>query len=377
MIEEIVGRSEVRDILFRALDGERLSAEDGIRLFQSDDLPAIGAVANEIRRRLNGDRTYYVVNRHINYTDICCNRCAFCAFSRSEDDRDAYVMPVDEIVDRAAELYDAMRFTELHIVGGCHPKMPFEYYTSMLESLKSSFPEVHLQAFTAVEIAHIADTAGISIRQTLARLRDAGLGSIPGGGAEVFAPRVRRQLCPEKLSAEKWLDVMREAHMLGIKSNATMLYGHIETDRERVEHILALRELQDSTGGFMSFIPLKFHPSNTRVDNKLRLQSAIDDLKVYSISRLMLDNVPHVKVFWIMLGIKLAQVALSFGADDFDGTVVEEKITHRAGAATPEGLAVPQIKALIEETGTVPIERDTLYNEVVRDEVGLPALLKR
>jgi len=376
-MEEMIRTSEVGDVLRRALDGRRLSAEDGVRLFASDDLPAIGAAADEMRRRRTGARTYYVVNRHINYTDICVNRCAFCAFSRSADDPEAYVMSVDEVVARAAAFYDAMRFTELHLVGACHPNLPFDYYTGMLSALKSRFPDVHVQAFTAVEIAHIARLAGMSVREALVELRNAGLGSIPGGGAEVFAGRVRAALCPEKLPAEGWLDVMREAHLLGIKSNATMLYGHVESDRERVEHMVALRELQDRTGGFMAFIPLKFHPANTRVQGKLRTQSAADDLKVYAISRLMLDNIPHVKVFWIMLGIKLAQVALSFGADDFDGTVVEEKITHRAGAATPEALTPAEIRALIEETGTVPVERDTLYNEVIRDETGVPALLER
>ena len=377
MIEAIIRTSNVGDILRRALDGERLSVEDGVRLFESDDFPAVGAAAHEIRKRLNGDRTYYVVNRHINYTDLCANRCAFCAFSRSEADSDAYVMSVDEIVDKAAEHYSRMRFTELHIVGGCHPELPLDYYTGMLCALRARFPDVHLQAFTAVEIANIAQVSGASVRRVLEELRDAGLGSIPGGGAEVFSERVRARLCPEKLSAKGWLDVMREAHTLGIRSNATMLYGHVETYRERVEHMLALRDLQDATGGFMTFIPLKFHPANTQLADLEVRQSAVDDLKVYSVSRLMLDDIAHVKVFWIMLGIKLAQVVLSFGADDFDGTVIEEKITHRAGAKTPEGLTVCEIRRLIEETGTVPVERDTLYNEVTRDEAGVPALLKR
>jgi len=377
MIDRIIETSEVGNILRSALKGERLSVEDGVRLFESDDLPAIGAAANEIRRRWNGDRTYYVVNRHINYTDICRNRCAFCAFSRDTGDPDAYAMSIDEVVEKAVHLYDEMMFTELHIVGGCHPDLPLGYYTAMLSALKSRWPDVHLQAFTAVEIAHMAELAESSIRDVLTALEAAGLGSIPGGGAEVFSPRVRSLLCPEKIPGEEWLDVMREAHRLGIRSNATMLYGHVETYRERVEHMAALRELQDSTGGFMAFIPLKFHPANTRLAGEARNQSAIDDLKVYAISRLMLDNFPHVKVFWIMLGTKLAQVALSHGADDFDGTVVEEKITHRAGAMTPEGLTVSHIRRLIEETGTVPVERDTLYNEVTRDEAGLPALSER
>ncbi len=374
MIDRVIEKSDVGEILRRALDGERLGIDDGARLFASGDLHAIGCAANVIRSRMNGDRVYYVVNRHINYTDICKNRCAFCAYSRSEDDADAYVMSVDEIVERASEYYAEMNFTELHIVGALHPTMPFEYYIEMLRALKSRFPGVHIQAFTAVEIAHIAEIGGLSVTDTLAALRDAGLGSLPGGGAEVFSERVRGIICPEKMSGSQWLDVMRQAHELGIKSNATMLYGHVETDRERVEHMIALRDLQDDTGGFMTFIPLKFHPANTKLAHLAAQRSSIDDLKLYAISRLMLDNIPHIKVFWIMLGLKLAQVALSYGVDDFDGTVVEEKITHRAGATTPEGLTVDELRRLISETGTVPVERDTIYNEVTRNEAGLPAI---
>lgn len=348
--------------------------EDGVRLFESNDVHAIGAAANEVRRRINGNRTYYVVNRHINYTDICTNRCAFCAYSRNEADADAYAMSVDEILARASSYYDEIKFTELHIVGGLHPTLPLEYYTEMLSSIRDKFPGVHIQAFTAVEIAHIAEVGGLSVRDTLQLLSDAGLGSMPGGGAEVFAERVRDVICPEKMSGQAWLDVMRQAHELGIKSNATMLYGHVETNLERVEHIIALRDMQDVTDGFMTFIPLKFHPENTKLSHLAAQQSSIDNLKLYAISRLMLDNIAHIKVFWIMLGLKLAQVALSYGADDFDGTVVEEKITHRAGATTPEGLTVADIVRLIEETGTLPVERDTVYNEVTRNEAGLPAI---
>ncbi|MCX6344708.1 MAG: aminofutalosine synthase MqnE [Armatimonadetes bacterium] len=374
MIDEIIDLSDVGDVLRRSLDGGRLSVEDGVRLFESNDIHAIGAAANEVRRRINGNRTYYVVNRHINYTDICKNRCAFCAYSRNEADPDAYAMSVDDILARASSYYDEIKFTELHIVGGLHPTLPLEYYTEMLSSIRDKFPGVHIQAFTAVEIAHIAEVGGLSVRNTLQILIDAGLGSMPGGGAEVFSERVRDAICPEKMSGQAWLDVMRQAHELGIKSNATMLYGHVETGLERVEHIIALRDMQDVTGGFMTFIPLKFHPENTKLSHLAAQQSSIDDLKLYAISRLMLDNIAHIKVFWIMLGLKIAQVALSYGADDFDGTVVEEKITHRAGATTPEGLTVADIVRLIQETGTAPIERDTLYNEVTRNEAGLPAI---
>ncbi|NLN78810.1 MAG: aminofutalosine synthase MqnE [Armatimonadetes bacterium] len=362
MIDLMIEKSDVGDILRRALDGERLGVEDGVRLFESNDVAAIGAVANQIRTRINGDRAYYVINRHINYTDICQNRCRFCAFSRSEGDPNAYAMSIDEIIHRAQTQWQSIKFTELHLVGGLHPTLPLSYYTDMLSALNQRFPTVHIQAFTAVEIAHIAKIGGLSIKETLIELRDAGLGSIPGGGAEVFSPRVRSIVCPEKMLGEKWLDVMRQAHELGIKSNSTMLYGHVETYRERVEHMVALRKLQDETGGFMTFIPLKFHAANTDLSQLASPISSTEDLKLYSVSRLMVDNIEHVKVFWIMLGLKLAQVALSFGADDFDGTVVEEKITHRAGASTPQGLTVSDIKRLIEESGHRPVERDTVYN---------------
>jgi aminodeoxyfutalosine synthase len=354
----------IRGILDKALSGERLSVDDGARLFESDDLHAIGSAANEIRRRLHGNRTYYIVNCHINYTDICTNHCKFCAYSRREDDPSGYVMSAEDAVAKASEHWDKLRFSEIHIVGGCHPTLRLDYYTNLLSSLHRAFPDAHLQAFTAVEIAHIAEVEGTDVPTVLKELQAAGLGSIPGGGAEIFDPDVRAATCPEKLPGDQWLGVMRQAHELGIKSNATMLYGHVETHRQRVEHMAGIRELQDRTGGFLTFIPLKFHPHHTEL--VASNQSAIDDLKTYAISRLMLDNVPHVKAFWIMLGVKLSQVALSYGADDFDGTVVEEKITHRAGATTPLALSIPDINALIEETGAVPIERDTLYNEVAR-----------
>ena len=374
MIDQIIEKSDVADVLHRVLDGERLSVDDGVRLCESDDIHAIGAAANEVRRRINGDRAYYVVNRHINYTDICKNRCRFCAYSRSEGEPGAYAMTLDEVMQRAESEWERMKFTETHIVGGLHPTLPFEYYTQMLSALKHRYPTVHIQAFTAVEIAHIAQIAGLSVSDTLAALRDAGLGSLPGGGAEIFSPRVRGIVCPEKMPATEWLEVMRQAHQLGIRTNTTMLYGHVETYRERVEHMVTLRDLQDETGGFMTFIPLKFHTANNDLGHLAKPMSAMDDLKLYAVSRLMIDNIEHIKVFWIMLGIKLAQTGLSYGADDFDGTVVEEKITHRAGAVTPEGLTVADIKRLIEETGCIPTERDTIYNEVTRDEAGMFAI---
>lgn len=366
-MDKLLRQSEVYDIVEKAASAERLSFDDGVRLYNSHDLLAIGWAANLVRRRLNGNRTHYIINRHINYTNVCKNNCRFCAFSRREGEPGAYTLSVDEVIRKAEEARRDIDFTELHIVGGCHPSLPFSYYTEMLSRLKARMPAVHLQAFTAVEIAHIAEISGQSVRDTLVQLREAGLGSLPGGGAEVFSQRIRRELCPEKLPSEAWLNVMRIAHDLGIRSNATMLYGHIESPEEKVEHLIRLRELQDETRGFLAFIPLAYHCGGTQLGAvNGRGHSGIDDLKTIAISRLMLDNFPHIKSFWIMLGVKLAQVSLHFGADDFDGTVGEEKITHAAGADTPEQLAVSDIIRLIRETGTVPVERDTLYNEVRR-----------
>ena len=350
------------DIREKVIDGHRLDYEDGIRLFESSDILTIGNLANIIRERINKNIAYYIINRHINYTNICINRCKFCAFSRNKDEEGAYQMSIKEILDNASHIIHD-NSTELHIVGGLHPELGLDYYVDMIGLIHKKFPDVHLQAFTAVEIAHFAEISGMSTYQTLKKLKDAGLGSLPGGGAEVFSTDVRKELCPEKLSGDEWLNTMRTAHNLGMRSNATMLYGHIEKNEDRVNHLLKLRELQDDTGGFMSFIPLAFHPKNTELKD-FSSTAGILDLKMLAIGRLMLDNFDHIKAFWIMLGIKLAQISLSFGVDDIDGTVAEERITHSAGAETPEALTVDEIKSLIEETGREPVERDTLYNQV-------------
>ncbi|MHB1001399.1 MAG: aminofutalosine synthase MqnE [Armatimonadota bacterium] len=367
-MRDLAVKSDIGDIIEKVEQGIRLDFNDGVRLFNSNSILPIGWAANLVRRKLNGDRTYYIVNRHINYTNICKNRCRFCAFSRSEGESGAYVFSIEEIIQKAEDARKDIDFSELHIVGGLHPDKPFDYYIKMLSELKSRMPLVHIQAFTAVEIFHLAEIAGLSVEDTFKALKDAGLGSLPGGGAEIFADRIRGELCPEKLSSDKWLDVMRTAHNLGIHSNATMLYGHIETPEEKVDHLIRLRELQDETNGFLAFIPLSYHSEGTELGESggRKGTSGMEDLKTLAVSRLMLDNFPHIKVFWIMVGLKLAQIALHFGADDFDGTVVEEKITHSAGAKTPEGLTIDQILRLIRETGTTPIERDTLYNEVRR-----------
>ncbi len=356
------------DIAEKSAAGERLSREEGLQLLATPHLAALGALANMARQRLHGDRAYFIVNRHINYTNICVNRCRFCAFSRSPGDADAYVLSVAQCLEKAGSFRQG-RVSEFHIVGGCHPNLTLDYYTALLSELRSRFPGVHLQAFTAVEIAHMARVSGVSVGECLERLREAGLGSLPGGGAEVFASRVRGQLCPQKLSGDGWLEVMRAAHALGIRSNCTLLYGHIETPAEVVDHLLRLRELQDETGGFLTFIPLAFHPENTQLARQVAGPSAMDHLRVLAVSRLLLDNIPHIKTFWIMVGLKLAEIALSFGADDVDGTVVEENITHAAGARTPEVLSIGEIERLIERAGRIPVERDTLYQPA--DKAGM------
>ncbi len=339
--------------------GTRLDREDGLTLFHSADLLGVGYLANLVRRRLHGNKAFYVYNQHINYSNICVNGCKFCAFSRKAGEPGAYEMTLEEIFGKVQERAREP-ITEIHIVGGCHPDLPFSFYLEMMRGIKKLRPEVHLQAFTAVEIAHLADKAGLSAADTLLALREAGLGSLPGGGAEVFSPRIRQTLCPEKLAPEGWLGVSQTAHRLGMNTNATMLYGHLETLEERVDHMVKLREAQDETQGFLAFIPLAFHPQNTGLSD-LSGPSAIDDLKTLAVSRLMLDNLPHIKAFWIMLGPKLSQISLCFGVDDVDGTVMEERITHMAGAQTPQGLTRKQLRALIREAGCEPVERDTLY----------------
>jgi aminodeoxyfutalosine synthase len=358
--------SSLESIEKKVAAGERLSLEDGLALIDSPDLLRIGAMADIARRRIAGDEVYFINNRHINHTNVCGNRCKFCAFSADEGAPDAYTLTLNEVLDKAREsLADGI--TELHIVGGEHPSLPYQYYVEMIRELHKLDPQVHIQAFTASEIAFFAKRASKSEREILVELQEAGLGSLPGGGAEIFSARVRGAVCEKKISGEKWLEVMQTAHELGVKSNATMLYGHLETAEERIDHLIRLRELQDETGGFGSFIPLAFHPANTQLED-LPGTSGIEDLRMIAVSRLMLDNFRNIKAFWIMIGIKLAQIALHFGANDIDGTVVEEKITHAAGAETEEAIAKAELIRLIRDVGRIPVERDTLYNIVRRYE---------
>jgi aminodeoxyfutalosine synthase len=341
--------------------GHRLTREDGIALYRSFDLLALGRMASHCAERKSGNRVYFVQNMHINPTNICVNRCKFCAFSRSKGQPGAYEMTIDDILTRARTAERGVR--EFHIVSGLHPDLPFTWYLEMLRALKKEFPHIHIKAFTAVEIDYLAKLAVLDLRETLIALREAGLGSLPGGGAEIFAPAVRNTLCAEKISGDRWLEVMETAHGIGLRSNATMLYGHIESIEDRVDHLLMLRDLQDRTGGFQAFIPLSFHPRNTEI-RKSSYTTGFDDLKTLAISRLMLDNFDHIKAYWVMLGEKITQVSLSFGVDDIDGTVLEERITKMAGGTTEGCMEKDALIDLIKQSGKIPVERDTLYNTV-------------
>jgi aminodeoxyfutalosine synthase len=350
---------------------ERLSLEDGLYLDEHADLFTLGELANLVRERLNGRFAYYNVNEHLNPTNVCVYRCTFCAFRADLKSPKGYVMTDEEILARAAEA-DRKGATELHIVGGLHHQLPYDWYLNVVRIIHRAYPRLHLKAYTAVEWDWFARLTGRPTLELLAEFKDAGLGSLPGGGAEIFYPEVRDRICEHKADAEAWIRIHREAHGLGLRSNATMLYGHIEAPHHRIDHLCRLRELQEETGGFQTFIPLAFHPAHTGLAH-LEKPNVLTDLRVMALSRLMLDNFPHVKAYWIMLGVPTAQIALGFGADDFDGTVVHEKIYHDAGSDSPQELTVAQIRRLIEEAGRVPVERDTLYREVVRREDGWQA----
>jgi len=342
--------------------GERLSREDGILLYEHPDLNAVGFLANRVRERLNGNVAYYNVNQHINPTNICDKFCRFCAFYRTPKDDDAYALTLDQIRARVKEkLHEPI--TEIHMVGGVNPDLPFEFYLEMIRAVHEVRPEAHVKALTMVEVAAFAQQTGRSVESIIRDLKDAGLGSFPGGGAEVMSARLHRLLFPKKIDFQGWLDCARTAHRLGLKSNATMLYGHVETTEEKVDHLILLREAQDETGGFMTFIPLAFHPENTRLSH-LKKATAMEDLRNIAVARLMLDNFPHVKAFWIMITPRVAQIALSYGADDMDGTVTTEEIVHAAGAGTSQSLTRNDLVTLIREAGRDPVERDTLYRPV-------------
>jgi aminodeoxyfutalosine synthase len=372
-MQPVIDDARLKPILDKVQSGERLSFDDGVALYRSPDILAVGYMANLVRERLHGDTTYFNVNRHINPTDVCVASCRLCAFGKTKKDPKAYTMSLEEVWHRAGEGWSEA-VTEFHIVGGLHPELGIDWFCQMLRGLKERFPQVHLKALTMVEVAYLAQRAKISIRETLQRLIEAGADSLPGGGAEVFSERVRRIICDHKIDGGQWLEVAKTAHELGLKSNCTMLYGHIETEEDRVDHLIKLRNLQDVTGGFVTFIPLAFHPANTALGH-LSPTTGFQDLKNIAIARLMLDNIPHVKAYWIMMTPRIAQIALRFGADDIDGTVVEEKIYHDAGATTSQSMRRGDLLRLIKMAGRTPVERDTLYRPVERTETAFTVLV--
>jgi len=363
MIERRIETAGIADIAAKMDARERLSFEDGVRLFECPDLLAVGHLANRERERRHGKLTYYNFNIRLEATNVCVASCLFCSFARlTPESPAAYTLSLEQVLDKLRQRAH-QPLTEVHVVNGLHPDLPFDYYTDMLRGLKAVRPGIHLKCFTAVEIAFFADIYGMSDREVLQRLKEAGLDSLPGGGAEIFAPRVRKKISHDKADADRYLSIHKTAHEMGMRTNVTMLYGHIETYGERVDHMLRARALQDETGGFQAFIPLAFHPDNNQM-RKLPPPTAIDTLRVHAVSRLMLDNIPHIKAFWIATGVEVAQQALWFGADDLDGTVQEEKIYHMAGARTPEIMSTASIRRLIRAAGREPVERDTLYNVV-------------
>lgn len=350
----------------KVFSGERLSFEEGLYLDASADILQLAKLANHVREIKNGRYAYYNVNTHLNPTNICVYRCNFCAFRADLKSERGYLMENAQIAERALEAR-ARGATEIHVVGGLHHQRQFDWYLDVLRVIHETTPEIHIKAYTGVEINWFAFLTQKSTRWVLEQLMEVGLGSLPGGGAEIFHPEVRDKICEHKADSDEWIRIHQEAHELGLRTNATMLYGHIEESRHRIDHLCQLRSLQDKTGGFQTFIPLAFHPENTGLDH-LEKPSGLFDLRTIALSRLMLDNFPHIKAYWVMLGVKTAQIALSFGADDLDGTVVHEKIYHDAGAETPQALTVDEIGHLIREAGREPVERDTLYRHVIRSE---------
>ena len=357
------------EIARKVASGKRLSLAEGRALFDCPDVTAVGALAHQRRTALHGADTFYVANRHINYTNVCVNGCAFCAYQRAKGEAGGFELSIADAVERL--LSAPLPPREVHIVGGCHPDLRLAYFVDLLEAVQKALPEATLKCFTAVEIAHFARLEGISTTQVLQTLKAAGLAMLPGGGAEIFAPEVRRRICPKKSDAEEWLRIHGEAHDLGLATNCTMLFGHLESIDDRLDHLDRLRTQQDKTGGFTCFIPLPFQTENSAIKVERPL-TGIDELRTIAVSRLMLDNIPHLKAYWVMLTVKLAQAALFFGADDLDGTVVEEKIGHMAGATSEQGQTKAQLEAMIRGMGLRPVERDARFNPINGDERRQP-----
>jgi aminodeoxyfutalosine synthase len=367
MSELTITDQRLKPIATKVFAGDRLNTEDGIALYRSPDLLAVGWLANHVREKRHGNITYYNINRHINPTNVCVAHCKLCAFGRDPNAPGAYTFALEEIYQRAEQ---GVRegATEFHIVGGLHPDLTFDHYLELVRGLKQRCHSVHIKAFTMVEVHYFARIAKLSVEEVLQKMKSAGVDSCPGGGAEIFHPRVRKIICDHKTSGQMWLSTAKKTHEAGLRSNATMLYGHVETEEERVDHLIKLRELQDETHGFVAFIPLAFHPDNTALSH-IPKPTGYDDLRNIAVARLMLDNFDHIKAYWIMLSPSMAQIAQRFGADDLDGTVAEEKIYHDAGAKTSEFTPHGELERLIRSAGRIPVERDTLYRPVDRSKM--------
>ncbi len=360
MIEDILKREGLLSIFEKIREKKRISPQEALEIFNCPDPLAVGILAHYVREQLHAKRTTYVLNQHINYTNLCVNRCRFCAFNRKKGEEGAFELTVEQVEER---LKHNSHLREVHIVGGCHPSHDLNYYIRLIERVRALLPHATIKCFTAVEIDHIARMSSLPVKDVLVSLREAGMDMLAGGGAEIFDQDIRKKICPEKISGERWLEIMEMAHEIGIKSNCTMLFGHIEGPIHRIHHLERLRRLQDKTGGFVCFIPLPFIPKYSPLKN-ISSPSALDILKTIAISRLMLDNIPHIKSYWIMLGINLAQTALFFGANDLDGTVVEEKIGHMAGANSPQVLSRRELITMIERCGFEPVERNGVFEPI-------------
>jgi len=365
MLQDTIARAGLEDIHRKVVEGTRLGGDDGLRLHACPDINVLGHIANLVRERRHGDTCYYVRNQHINYTNVCNKDCKFCAFYVRVNDPAGYTLSVEDVRRRVEEqIHEPIR--EIHMVAGINPRLPYPYYLDIIKAVKDLRPDVVVKAYTMIEIAEIVRIAKKPLEEVWEDLKAAGLGALPGGGAEVLSERVHAELFNLKQTPSEWLEMARSAHKAGLRSNATMLYGHIETHQERITHLLRLRELQDETGGFFTFIPLAFHPENTELPD-LPHTTGMDDLKQLAIARLMLDNFDHIKSFWIMVSPPISQVSLWYGADDIDGTIVREEITHAAGARIPQALTRSQMVGMIREAGRVPVERDALYRPVAAD----------
>ncbi|MEZ5992291.1 MAG: aminofutalosine synthase MqnE [Planctomycetota bacterium] len=360
-MNSLFANSDVADIIQKVEAEERLSPEDGLRLFKTPDIAAVGYAANLVRERLHGDTTTYIVNRYLHYSNVCWDTCKFCSFYRKPGEPGSFTKPVPDMVEWAKK-FQGQGVQELHIVGGLHPALKYDYYLEMLRGLKSVLPETSLKGFTSVEIDWFSRISRKDVRTVMAEMNEAGLDSLTGGGAEIFAEEIRKQICPNKIGADRYFEIHGVAHEMGLKTQVTMLYGHIESDEDRIDHLMRIRDFQDKTGGFQVFIPLAYHPENNALRG-VRRASGMTDLKVYAISRLMLDNVPHLKCYWISAGLKLSQVALGYGVDDLDGIVYEhERIFHDAGSGTPQKLGEEDVRKLVSDAGRKPCRRDSRYN---------------